>query len=230
MNNERLIKLNNSEIFRMKVCLSARKEDIKATKIEDNTDIEAVKVVSDFLNDEVNKEIEVIDGIYEKLSSNKSICADLEELSKADLILKIKELENKNYELKEENEDLKYDLNAVKELDNMTTIEVASYFTSYENIQRRYDANDVPYQMQSVEDLAKVFGLRFESIQGFYDLSQEDKEIFKNGIVKFLNGFGLGNRVPYLPTKVWKENNEFRFLTLEGKERQQFMNSKGEVY
>ena len=89
MSNERLVKLTDSEIFRMKVCLSARKADIKATIIEDNTDIEAVKVVSDFLNDRDNEEIAVIDSIYEKLSINKPIYEDLEELSKADLILKI---------------------------------------------------------------------------------------------------------------------------------------------
>ena len=84
--------------------------------------------------------------------------------------------------------------------------------------------------METVKDIEKVFGLNFRQIKGFNNLSENEKGVFSNGIVRFLNGFGLGNRTPNLPIHVWKEGNEFRFLTLEGGERQQFMNSVGEVY
>lgn len=232
MKNERLIKLSNSEMFRMRACLSARKEFLETLRQDENTELNFINDMAREHNNDIDKEFAEIDAIYSKIDifPPKEICGDLEELSKADLILKIKQLEDKNEELKEQNEDLKYDLETYKASDNATTLEVASYFTNYENIQRRYDLNNVDYQMQGAEDLTKVFGLRFESIEGFNNLSEDDKEVFKNGVVRFLNGFGLGNRVPYLPIKVWKENGEFRFLTLEGGARQQFMKSTGEVY
>ena len=232
MESERLIKLTNDEIFRIKSCLLARKKFLETLRQDENTKIDFVNEMAKEHNEEIDKEHEEIDGIYSKidiLSSNK-VCEDLEKLSKADLILKIKELENKNYEIKEEIEDLKYDLELYKNSESASTLAVADYFSNYENIQKRYDANNVSYQMENIEDVSKVFGLRVNNIQGFSSLSEDDKEIFTNGIVRFLNTYGLGNRVPYLPVKVWKEGNEFRFLTLEGGERQQFMNSKGDVY
>ena len=228
MNNEKLIKLNRSEVFRVEVCLSARKTFLETLREEENSELELVNDLIRDNNDDIDKELEEINEIFSKVDNiDNSIYEGLSELSKEELILKIKQLEDKNAELAEENRDLKEDF---KNSESINTLKVASFFTSYENIQRRYDLNNVPYQMENPEDIAKVFGLRFDSIQGFYDLSQEDKEIFKNGIVKFLNAFGLGNRVPYLPIKVWKENGEFRFLTLEGGARQQFMKSTGEVY
>ena len=221
MTNERLIKLTNDEVFRIKSCLLARKKFLETLRQDENTKIDFVNEMVKEHNEEIDKEHEEIDDIYSKidiLSSNK-VCEDLEKLSKADLILKIKQLEDRNYELKEENEDLRYDLDLFKNSESASTLAVASFFTNYENIQRRYDSNNVPYQMESIEDVAKIFGLRLNSVQGFNSLNEDDREIFANGIVKFLNAHGLGNRVPYIPTKVWKEGDEFRFLTLEGRER-----------
>ena len=229
MESERLIKLTNDEISRIKSCLIAERKNEEASKMEE-TNIEASDVMIRYFNNEADKRIEEIDSAYAKLSSYKPVFSKLEDLSKADLILKIKELEDKNDMLKDEIDDLKYDLDLFKNSESASTLAVADYFSNYENIQKRYDANNVSYQMENIEDVSKVFGLRVNNIQGFSSLSEDDKEIFTNGIVRFLNTYGLGNRVPYLPVKVWKEGNEFRFLTLEGGERQQFMNSKGDVY
>lgn len=210
------------------MCLSARKTFLETLREEENSELELVNDLIRDNNNDIDEEIEEIDDIYSKVDNvDNSICGDLSELSKEELILKIRQLEDRNEELEEENRDLKEDF---KNSESINTLKVDSFFTTYQNIQRRYDANNVPYQMESEDDITKVFGLRFNRIEGFSELSEDDKEIFKSGVIKFLNGFGLGNRVPYIPTKVWKEGSEFRFLTLEGRYRQQFMNTKGEVY
>lgn len=229
MESERLIKLTNDEISRIKSCLIAERKNEEASKMEE-TNIEASDVMIRYFNNEADKRIEEIDSAYAKLSSYKPVFSKLEDLSKADLILKIKELEDKNDMLKDEIDDLKYDLDLFKNSESASTLAVASFFTSYENIQKRYDVNGVPYQMQTTEDISKVFGLRFNSIQGFNSLNEDEQEVFSYGVIKFLNNHGLGNRVPYLPVKVWKEGSEYRFLTLECGERHFFMNAKGEVY
>ena len=41
--------------------------------------------------------------------------------------------------------------------------------------------------MESEDDVTKVFGLRFNSIEGFYDLSEEDKEILQDMMVIAVN-------------------------------------------
>lgn len=236
MKSERLVKLTRSERFRIGSCLLARKNYLETLRQNENTELDFINDMAREHNNDIDKELAEIDDIYSKIDifPSKPVDADLEELSKADLILKIKQLEEKNKELEYQNEELQEENRDLKEdfknSESASTFEVASFFTNYENIQRRYDSNNVPYQMQGTEDLAKVFGLRFESVQGFYNLSEEDKEIFKKGIVNFLNAHGLGNRVPYLPVKVWKDGVEFRFLTLECGERQQFMNAEGVVY
>ena len=82
--------------------------------------------------------------------------------------------------------------------------------------------------MQSVDDITKVFGMTMNQVRGFSDLTEKDQAIFKQGILRFLNSYGLGNRINHLPVKVWKEHDEFRFSTLCGN-HEEHMDSKGNI-
>ena len=117
----------------------------------------------------------------------------------------------------------------IRDLKNNRNVKIADFFTSYSNIQNRYDSNNVEYQMKHINDITKIFGVEMQQVKGFSDLTEEDQAIFSQGILEFLNGYGLGNRIQHLPVKVWKEANILKFLTLTGGDKEQWMDLKGNI-
>lgn len=146
-------------------------------------------------------------------------------------VFKLEDMENKRLlktieKLNDKVHDLECEL---RESKDYRTVKIADFFTDYSNIQNRYDINNVKYQMKHIDDITRVFGITMEQVKGFSDLTQEDQVVFSRGILDYINSWGLGNRVQHLPIKVWKEDNEFRFLTLLGKDRIEYMDSKGNI-
>ena len=173
-----------------------------------------------------------------KHSENESAIAELSLSNKITdtinntKVFKLEVMENKRLlktieKLNDKVHDLECELRDSKDY---KTVKIANFFTDYSNIQNRYDYNNVNYQMQSIDDITKVFGITMDQIRGFSDLTEEDQATFKKGILDYINSWGLGNRIQHLPVKVWKERDEFRFLTLLGKDRIEYMNKNGEVY
>lgn len=117
----------------------------------------------------------------------------------------------------------------IRDLKNNRNVKIADFFTSYSNIKNRYDSNNVEYQMKHINDITKIFGVEMQQVKGFSDLTEEDQAIFSQGILEFLNGYGLGNRIQHLPVKVWKEANILKFLTLTGGDKEQWMDLKGNI-
>lgn len=156
---------------------------------------------------------------------------ELNELTKEQLVTKVMELIENNSCLENENEDLKYTVTELKSTDAIKTAKIANLFISYKNVQNRYDYNNIEYQMKNLDDITKVFGITMYDVKGFSDLREQDQVIFQKGILEFLNNWGLGDRHRHLPTKVWKEGNEFRFNTLSRtNDLFEYMNEKGQVY
>lgn len=131
--------------------------------------------------------------------------------TKEELMSQIEKLKCKIEDLQEDLKDKQRELDEYKMQD---CVKIYDFYTDYQNQRHRYDFNNVDYQMKHVDDIAKVFGMTMTDIEGFSDLTEEDQAIFSEGILTFINSWGLGNRVRNLPTKVWKEGSEFRFNTL----------------
>lgn len=199
----------------------------------------------DALDDETRKKIltesDRIDEHIKKLSLERSNLLDsllnstqeevfMNEYIEDEFILEINELKNKIKNLEEDLENLEEDLKEKEELikyyEKKDYVKIYDFYIDYKNQQQRYDFNDVDYQMKNIDDITKIFGMTMTDIEGFSSLTEEDQVIFSEGILRFINGWGLGNRVRNLPTKVWKEGNEFRFNTL-GSKRTEFMDNEG---
>lgn len=250
MNFEQLIKLNEKRIYReldkiaidksLKSNLISRIEELKSNLISRIEKLEYKRYESEHEIYELEeKNIELQDINFENELKNVYLRD-----RNCNLLLKNEDLEWKVHKLTEENENLKdindklYDKNGDLEVDvkflrhtnSSNTLEIVSFLTSYENIKRRYDINNVPYKMTSEEDLTKIFGFKFEDIKGFNDLTKEDREVVFCGILNFLNENSLGNRAQNIPIEIYKEGEEFRFLTVEDNYQEVFMDKEGKVY
>ena len=228
------VELSQDEIFILQVSLQDSKKFKESFRLEDEGN--DLTGLTKSLNDSVDKSVKEREDLYNKLhevifdrqENEISDYEDIKELSHEELVSRVMKLTEINYSLEDSNEELR---ETIKELENTDTAKVskiADFFTDYDNIQNRYDSNKVQYQMQNLEDITRIFGLEIQYIKGFSSLTEEDQEVFSKGILRYLNSYGLGNRIQHLPSKVWKEGNEFRFETLlNGLE---FMDSKGKVY
>lgn len=236
------VELTYNEIMTLQVSLAESKkfkESLKVSKEEESD--RTTGALAKSLNDSIEKYVKERDELSEKLSdiihypqTSKNSIEFLEEnklreLSNEELITRVMELTEINDSVEGLNEELTEVIEELRNTDAAQVSKVADFFTNYENIQRRYDYNNVNYQMQSVDDITKIFGITMSDIKGFSDLIKEDQVTFKEGILNYLNSWGLGNRVQHLPIKVWKEGIEFRFTTLGGNDREEYMNSEGDI-
>lgn len=95
-------------------------------------------------------------------------------------------------------------------------VAIYEYNKNYEVNKLKYDTNCVKYQIETIEDLKKIFGYDVNSIDGYGSLTLAHKEIFIKSLIKLINRFGISSRYELLIKKVELEpkNKRFKVYTI----------------
>lgn len=85
-----------------------------------------------------------------------------------------------------------------------------------EQLENIYLSNGLQdFVLRNTEDILKCHGYDCLKLPGYETLDNENKEIFKNFIVKIFNAFGLENRAALIPKGIYfvedSKNNYLRF-------------------
>lgn len=93
-------------------------------------------------------------------------------------------------------------------------------------IENLYEINGLTeYNIRNTEDLLKVHGVDFKSIDGYNRLDDINRDLYKKFIINFFNGFGLESRAMLIPKGInyvedieylVKENQEDEYYTVAG--------------
>ena len=94
-----------------------------------------------------------------------------------------------------------------------------------ENIYKANGLND--YQLKTTYDLLKVHGIDFEDINGYDDLTDENKAVYGVFIVNFFNLQGFYRRMRIIPRRI-NFVEEIEFLVKE-EPSQDYYNYAGEI-
>jgi phage anti-repressor protein len=71
------------------------------------------------------------------------------------------------------------------------------------DIEKIYQENGLnDYRLTCLEDLKNCHGIDAEKIKGYEDLTEENKEIFRNFIVNYFNGQGMGRKMITVPKAI----------------------------
>ena len=85
----------------------------------------------------------------------------------------------------------------------------------YENIEEKYKLNGLEdYRVNTPEDIYTIYGMDPLEIQGYANLTKENKEIYKRFIVNFFNSLSLEVRGNLKPLS-FNDVEEIEFLGLE---------------
>lgn len=60
----------------------------------------------------------------------------------------------------------------------------------------------VHYQLKNKEDLLKVFGIKIDDIEGFKNLSDENKDIFTKFLINYYNVLGVDSKLALQPLSI----------------------------
>lgn len=77
----------------------------------------------------------------------------------------------------------------------------------------------VHFQLKSKEDLLKVFGVKVEQLEGFENLSDENKELFTKFLINFYNMHGVDSKLCLEPVSIHFVQ-EFRTLVKDNIENE----------
>lgn len=230
------VRLTRDQIFPLLNMIDDSIKRLKNSRVEEDKENIFTYDINKYTNSLIDEEIKKTEDLEKIIRESLLNEPKLDELSsKEEFIVKIKKLEKKIKYHKDEIENLEEDLKEKEELikyyEKKDYVKIYDFYIDYKNQQQRYDFNDVDYQMKNIDDITRIFGMTMNDIKGFSSLTKEDQAIFSEGILRFINGWGLGDRVRNLPVKVWKEKEEFRFNTL-GRDDDivNCMDSEGNVY
>lgn len=72
-----------------------------------------------------------------------------------------------------------------------------------QELERKYEERGLTdYQLQTLEDLKEIHGVDVTELNGYNELTDENKELFNSTVIKFFNTWGLDNRKELRPKNV----------------------------
>lgn len=78
----------------------------------------------------------------------------------------------------------------------------------WENIYKAYNLPD--YQLNTNDDLLKLYGIDYKSVNGYQNLNDPNKAIYEKFITNFFNAWGLEYRMAIIPNGIyWVEDIEY---------------------
>ncbi|EOD01440.1 hypothetical protein [Caldisalinibacter kiritimatiensis] len=73
-----------------------------------------------------------------------------------------------------------------------------------EQIENIYKMNGLTdYKLKNTEDLLKCHGIDYEKVEGYKQLDDLNKKIYKKFIINFFNGLGLESRADLVPKGIY---------------------------
>ena len=74
-----------------------------------------------------------------------------------------------------------------------------------EQLENIYLINGIEdFELRSLGDLMKIHGINARKIEGFSELSEEDKKVYEKFIIRYMNGHGLSYRSTIYPQKIYR--------------------------
>ena len=72
-------------------------------------------------------------------------------------------------------------------------------------IENIYFVNGIgDFQLRNLGDLMKIHGINARTIEGFSELSEDDKKSYETFILKVMNSMGMMSRITFTPEKVYR--------------------------
>lgn len=74
----------------------------------------------------------------------------------------------------------------------------------YLQLQYRYLKRGLEdFNLKSIEDFEDVFSLEVKFIRGFNELSEDNKQVFNNFLINYLNCIGLNTKAVFVPLSIY---------------------------
>ncbi|MCO5388852.1 MAG: hypothetical protein NHB14_27215 [Desulfosporosinus sp.] len=93
-------------------------------------------------------------------------------------------------------------------------------------LEKLYEVNGLKdYRLRTTDDLLRVHGIDFKSVDGYSRLDDVNKMLYERFIVNYFNGFGLDTRLTMIPKGIYfvedfdylvKENPEDDYWNVSG--------------
>ncbi len=99
-----------------------------------------------------------------------------------------------------------------------------------EQLENIYLINGIEdFELRSLGDLMKIHGINARKIEGFSELSEEDKKVYEKFIIRYMNGHGLSYRSTIYPQKIYRAF-EVDYLVKEDPNNNFYFKFAGEVW